>query len=176
MSTTDKIFLTGFMGSGKSTQGKKLAKALNRSFIDLDHYIEKKEAATIAAIFETKGEDYFREKESEYLTQVINRYPTSVISTGGGTPCFHKNMALMLKSGTVIYISMPAESLHYRLVQSNTNRPLLAGKTPEEALEHIRFLLNKRESYYNQAHITINGVNLTTDKLKEALSLFSANS
>lgn len=172
----EKIFLIGFMGCGKSTQGKKLAKALQRPFIDLDHYLEKKEEATVDAIFAEKGEDYFREKEAVYLEQVVNRYASSVVSTGGGTPCFHQNMARMLKAGLVIYISMPPESLHLRLSQAKVARPLLAGKTAEESLEHIQYLLHKRESYYNQAHITVNGHNLTTDKLKEALSLYVAAS
>jgi shikimate kinase len=168
----DKIFLIGFMGCGKSTHGKKLAKALQKPFIDLDNYIEKKEEAAVQTIFETKGEDYFREKETEYLKQVIARYPKSVISLGGGAACFNNNINLIRKSGTVVYIEMPAESLHYRLTQSETQRPLLKNKSAEESLEFIKYLLHKREPFYTQAHITVNGINLTTDKLKEALSLF----
>ncbi len=171
---TDKIFLIGFMGSGKTTQGKKLAKALDKPFIDLDNYIEKKENATISQLFVTKGEDYFREKESEYLKQVIARYPKSVVSLGGGAACFNNNITQILKGGTVIYIEMPAESLHYRLTQSETQRPLLQNKSLEESLEFIKDLLRRREPFYSQAHITVNGINLTTDKLKEALSLYSA--
>jgi len=171
---TDKIFLIGFMGSGKTTQGKKLAKALDKPFIDLDNYIEKKENSTISQIFTTKGEDYFREKESEYLKQVIARYPKSVVSLGGGAACFNNNITQILKGGTAIYIEMPAESLHYRLTQSETQRPLLQNKSLEESLEFIKDLLRRREPFYTQAHITVNGINLTTDKLKEALSLYSA--
>ena len=171
---SDKIFLIGFMGCGKSTQGKKLAKALEKPFIDLDNYIEKKEEATIETIFNTKGEEYFREKETEYLKQVIARYPKSVVSLGGGAACFNSNINLILKSGTVIYIEMPPDSLHYRLTQSDKSRPLLKDKTLEESLEFVTNLLRKREPFYIQAHITVNGINLTTDKLKEALSLFIA--
>lgn len=171
---SDKIFLIGFMGSGKSTHGKKLAKALEKPFIDLDNYIEKKEGITVDEIFSTKGEDYFREKESEYLKQVIARYPKSVVSLGGGTPCFNNNITQILKSGTAVYIEMPAESLHYRLTQSENKRPLLKDKSLEEGLEFIKSLLRKREQFYLQAQLTINGINLTTDKLKEALSLYSA--
>ena len=171
---SDKIFLIGFMGCGKSTHGKKLAKALEKPFIDLDNYIEKKEEATVDAIFETKGEEYFRGKETEYLKQVIARYPKSVISLGGGAACFNGNINLILKSGIVIYIEMPPDSLHYRLTQSDKSRPLLKDKTLEESLEFVTSLLRKREPFYTQAHITVNGINLTTDKLKEALSLFIA--
>jgi shikimate kinase len=173
---SDKIFLIGFMGCGKSTQGKKLAKALEKPFIDLDHYIEKKEEATIEIIFNTKGEDYFREKETEYLKQVIARYPKSVVSLGGGAACFNGNINLILKAGTVIYIEMPPDSLHYRLTQSETSRPLLKDKTLEESLKFVTDLLHKRETFYSQAHVTVNGINLTTEKLKEALSLYSAKS
>lgn len=173
---TDKIFLIGFMGCGKSTQGKKLAKALEKPFIDLDNYIEKKEDSTIENIFTTKGEEYFREKESEYLKQVIARYPKSVVSLGGGAACFNNNITQLLKGGTVIYIEMEPESLHFRLTQSETQRPLLKDKSLEEGLEFIKDLLRRRLPFYTQAHITVNGINLTTDKLKEALSLYSAKS
>lgn len=171
METPDKIFLTGFMGCGKSTHGKKLAKLLNKPFIDLDNYIEKKEEATVDFVFKTKGEDYFREKESEYLKQVINRYPKAVVSLGGGASCFNNNISLLLKSGLMIYIEMPPETLHYRLTQSDNTRPLLQNKSAEESLEFIENLLHKREHYYRQAQITVNGVNLTAEKLKEAISL-----
>jgi shikimate kinase len=172
---TDKIFLIGFMGSGKSTHGKKLAKLLNKPFIDLDNYIEKKEELSVQEIFEKKGEDYFREKESEYLKQVIARYPQSVVSLGGGTPCFNNNITQILKAGTAVYIEMPADSLHYRLTQSENKRPLLKDKSLEEGLEFIQDLLRRREQFYLQAQLTINGINLTADKLKEALSLYSAS-
>jgi shikimate kinase len=80
MNITDKIFLIGFMGCGKTTHAKKLAKSLERPFIDLDNYIEGKEGMSVQKIFEDKGENYFREKETEYLKQVIARYSTSVVA------------------------------------------------------------------------------------------------
>lgn len=174
MEQDQKIFLIGFMGCGKTTHAKKLAKALRNSFIDLDNYIEKKEEMSVETIFATKGEEYFREKETLYLDQVISRYKTSVVSLGGGAACFNNNLNTILKAGIVIYIEMPPEALHYRLVHSKTNRPLLQNKTAEESLTFITSLLHKRQVFYNQAHIKINGIDLTTDKLKEALSLFIA--
>lgn len=171
MSIADKVFLVGFMGCGKSTQGKKLAKALNKPFIDLDNYIEKKEELSIDEIFKNKGEAYFREKETEYLTQVIKRYPSSVVSLGGGTPCFNNNMVQILKAGTAIYLEMPAESLHFRLTQSESKRPLFSNKSAEEGLKFIQELLRIRIPYYERAPIKVNGINLTTEKLVEALTL-----
>jgi shikimate kinase len=160
------------MGCGKTTHGKKLAKLLERPFIDLDNYIEKKEEASVKTIFDTKGEAFFREKETEYLKQVVARYATSVISLGGGAACFNDNMQFMLKKGIVIYIQMPAEALHYRLLQSETQRPLLKDKTPEEGLAFIKDLLKEREPFYSQSQITVNGIDLTAEKLKEAVSLY----
>ena len=176
MQQTDKIFLTGFMGCGKSTYGKKLGKLLQRPFIDLDNYIEKKEETTVQTIFETKGETFFRGKETEYLKQVVARYASSVISLGGGTACFNDNMKCILKNGIVIYIQMPAEALHHRLLQSGSQRPLLKNKTSEESLAFIKNLLKEREIFYSQAHITVNGISLTAEKLKEAVSLYIGGS
>lgn len=169
--SADKIFLIGFMGSGKSTHGKKLAKLLQRPFIDLDNYIEGKESASVQEIFEKKGEDFFREKESEYLKQVIARYETSVVSLGGGAPCFHDNMDLLLQKGIVVYIKMPAEALFSRLKQSADTRPLLKNKNDDEKLSFIKTLLQTREPFYSKANITIDGLDLTAEKLKEAVSL-----
>lgn len=169
-----KIFLTGFMGCGKSSHGKKLAKALGLSFIDLDNYIEKKEGMSIDEFFSKNGEDAFREKETLYLNQVIARYANAVIALGGGTPCFNDNVKSILKNGTMVYIKMSPEALFNRIENAVIPRPLLKNKTPEESLEFIKALLKKRESYYNQAQITVNGIDLTTDKLKGALSVFTA--
>lgn len=171
-----KIFLTGFMGCGKSSHGKKLAKALATSFIDLDNYIEKKEGMSIDEIFTKSGEDAFREKETMYLNQVIARYANAVIALGGGTPCFNDNIKTILKNGTLIYIQMVPEALFNRIENAVIPRPLLKGKTPEESLEFIKALLKKRESYYNQAHITVNGIDLTTAKLQQSLSEYLVKS
>lgn len=176
MEIPKKIFLIGFMGCGKSTHGKKLAKALNRPFVDLDHYIERKEDKSIPEIFKHKGEDYFRAKESEYLEQVVRRYDSSVISLGGGTPCFNNNDEFIFKSGLAIYVSMPPEALLHRLSQSENKRPLLTGKNEEENLEIIKSLLQQRESTYEKAPIKVKGIDLTTEKILEELSLFIGKS
>ena len=162
------------MGCGKSTHGKKLAKVLRSTFIDLDVYISKEEKINVKEIFETKGEDYFRKKENDCLNKIVSQSTKSVVSLGGGTVCFNGNLNKILNAGLVIYIKMPAEALHKRLINSKTQRPLLQNKNSEESLEYIKKLLEKREQFYNKAHLTINGIDLTTDKLKEAVSLFIA--
>lgn len=176
MELPGRIFILGFMGCGKTTHGKKLAKKIGRSFIDLDYYIERKENKTIPEIFNSKGEHYFREIESVYLQQVISRYPSAVISLGGGTPCFNDNMNSILQSGLTVYIQMPAAALYQRLIHAAYVRPLFAGKSQEEGLRLAEKLLAERGEFYAKALLKVNGINLDTDKLLEALSLYIGNS
>ena len=114
MHQASKIFLIGFMGSGKSTAGRKLASQLNWSFIDLDEKIQKMEGMKIPDIFSIKGEPYFRKLETQAL-QELKLETNTVISTGGGTPCFGDNMDFMLDFGLTIYIRMTPVSLKNRL-------------------------------------------------------------
>ena len=105
-----RIFLIGYMGSGKTTLGRKLAYILQYQFIDLDDYIEKQEGRKISHIFEEDGEDYFRKLERVYLHRVIDKEDL-VISTGGGTPCFFDNMNQMNEYGKTIYINIHPKAL-----------------------------------------------------------------
>lgn len=142
----------GYMGCGKSTIGKKIAKILGLSFIDLDEYIENKYRISISDIFSTKGEAYFRTIESETLKEVsiINN---AVISLGGGTPCFNDNIAFIKKSGVSVYIKLPVRVLFDRLKQAKQSRPLIVNKTDNELLDFISLSLKNREGYYEQADI-----------------------
>ncbi|HQB87139.1 MAG TPA: shikimate kinase, partial [Bacteroidales bacterium] len=103
MQKPDKIFLIGFMGSGKTTTGKKLASRLSWKFIDLDEFIEEDKGMPVAEIFETQGEDWFRTVEAEAL-RTVTKAGNTVISTGGGTPCFYENMEFMLQNGLTVYL------------------------------------------------------------------------
>ena len=91
-----KIVLLGYMGSGKTTIGMKLAEFLDFDFLDLDHYIEEAEGVSIAEIFQSKGEIYFRKKEHDYLKKILSNKKDFVLSTGGGTPCYGVNMDVIL--------------------------------------------------------------------------------
>ena len=162
-----KIFLLGYMGSGKSTAGKKLASLLDYSFIDLDNMIENETDHTIAEWF-SAGEPKFREIESMVLRQTAD-FKNSVISTGGGTPCFHDNMQWMNENGVTVYIKMSTGGLFHRLIYSKTTRPLLAGKTDVELMEFITESLKEREFFYSQAHYTFKGENLDVKELLETL-------
>ena len=151
-SEKSKIFLIGYMGAGKTTIGKLLAKRLNWSFIDLDSFIENRYRRTIAAIFEEKGEAGFREIERRTL-QEISSFENTVISTGGGLPCFFDNMDLMNKTGITIYLRAEVNELVGRLSFDKHKRPLIKGKNKEELREFVEINLKKREPFYNRAKI-----------------------
>ena len=161
-----RIFLIGYMGSGKTTLGRKLAYILQHQFIDLDQHIEEQEGRTISQIFEEDGEDYFRKLERVYLHRIINQDDV-VISTGGGTPCFFDNMDQMNKYGKTIYINMHPKALLPRLLSSQSTRPLLAGKDEKGMLDYVFKTLRSREKYYNKAEKVVTGYNLTARKLEK---------
>lgn len=173
-----RVFLIGYMGSGKTTVGKKLAKSLDLSFIDLDAFIESKHRKTIAEIFTEKGEDEFRKIERKALNDVA-QIEEVIISTGGGAPCFFDNMDLMNKTGTTVYIKAEPEELAARLLASKTVRPIIAGKSKTELIPFITKHLAARERYYMEAKIiyhtdkmiTKEDVYLTVNGIAEMLKL-----
>jgi len=164
-----RIFLIGFMASGKSTVGKKLAKKLNLPFVDLDDYIEEKYNTTIRLLIYDKGMDRFREIEKESLETLINKYENIVISTGGGTPCFFDNINLMNNSGVTIYLEVDIHTLVDRLMYAKQDRPLIWGKSREDLTVYAEDLLDKRQNDYQKAKHIINGKDLKIDSL---VSLF----
>lgn len=149
-----QIFLIGYMGCGKTTVGRPLAKALGLRFIDMDHFIADKYHCTIPELFEAKGEEGFRQIERDTLHELASTENT-VISTGGGSPCFFDNIDRMNRSGTTIYLKVSPEGLVKRLAHGRDKRPLLRGKSDEELLEFIRDSLAKRDRYYGQARIIV---------------------
>lgn len=159
-----RVYLIGFMGSGKTTVGRKLAKKLHFNFIDTDQMIEEQTGLSVSKIFSQEGEDYFRELERHVLTQTFecNNY---VISTGGGMPCFYDNMQRLLANGLVIYIKMSSLALFNRIVQSHKDRPLFANLTREQTKAKIEALLLEREKFYEQAHKKIDGLNLNVNTI-----------
>ena len=163
-----KIFLIGFMGSGKTTIGKKLAARLNCSFIDLDHVLQEKAGMTINEYFGVHGEESFRQLESEVLKS--GNFPEdAVISTGGGLPCFFDHMQWMNANGRTVYIKLSPRGLASRLENNKDDRPLLRHKHGEELVKFIEEKLADREPYYNQAHIITEGLSLTAERLEEIL-------
>jgi shikimate kinase len=165
----DKIFLIGFMGSGKTTLAKKLAKKLNRSFFDLDQEIERRENLTITQIFEQKGECYFREIESKTLKTILDIELSFVMSVGGGTPCFYDNMKVINVSGISMYLKYNAGILASRLSNAKVKRPLIEALNEEDLKTFITDKLAEREAFYKQCKFTLAGNNL---KVEDLLSLF----
>jgi len=152
-----RIFLVGYMGSGKTTMGKLLAQQLGLSFLDLDAYIEGKFHRTIAQIFEQEGEAGFREIEQRFLHEVAE-FEDVVVATGGGAPCFYDNMAYMNEQGITVYLKMTADQLAERLALSKTGvRPLISNKSKAELQQFISEGLSKREGFYNCAKHIISG-------------------
>lgn len=149
------------MGSGKTTWGRKLANKLEWDFIDLDEHIVDQIGMPIADYFAQHGESGFREVERRALKSLPRATPT-VVSTGGGTPCYFDNMAWMNHVGTTIYFQLAPKALWSRLIQTDiTSRPALKGFADEALLEHITGKLAEREPYYLQAthivdHVHVN--------------------
>jgi shikimate kinase len=158
MQKASKIFLIGFMGSGKSTTGKKLASHLTWSFMDLDEQIENLTGMKIPDIFSQKGELYFRQIESEVLLKTVSESKT-VISTGGGTPCYEDNMDFMLANGLTVYLKMTPARLKIRLLKSTDKRPLLKNIDEKTLSDFIAQKLTEREKWYSRAEIKIEGFN-----------------
>jgi shikimate kinase len=156
MHKVNKIFLIGFMGSGKSTAGKKLASRLKWKFIDLDEKIEKMTGMKIRDIFSDRGEAFFRATESEALHGMASE-SNAVISTGGGTPCFGDNMNFMLRTGLTVYLRMTPDKLKSRLADSSDHRPLLKDIGKEDLEEYIATKLSEREKWYSKAEIIVDG-------------------
>jgi shikimate kinase len=166
------IFLLGYMASGKTTVGKALADKIGFCFMDLDNYIEDKEAMSISAIFATKGEIYFRKLETRYLKELIGTKEKSVISLGGGTPCYGNNMQLLLNSqnATTIYLKASLKELVKRLMKDKDKRPLIAHIESEDALlEFVGKHLFERSTYYNLASKSIHIDNKTAQEVVEEI-------
>lgn len=149
-----KVFLFGFMGCGKTTFGEKLATFLGIQFIDLDHYIEDREKRTIKHIFETDGEDKFREIERDALAEVISQ-EKFVLATGGGTPCYFENLELMKKNGVTVFLRLETRKLVTRLMNAKIHRPLIWGKSEKELTEFVKTTLKKRKVYYKKSHLKV---------------------
>jgi len=159
-----RIFLIGFMGSGKSTLGAKLARQIGYDFVDMDQLIEETAGMTVPGIFNELGEKVFRKWEHDIVLELSLR-DNVVISTGGGAPCHSDLISIMNKNGTTVYIKLPPEALAKRLLHSKTERPLIKGKSEQELLDFIHLKLKERDSYYKQAMHTVDGINLQTGPL-----------
>ena len=153
-----RIVLVGYMGSGKSLVGELISEEFNFAFKDLDQEIEKRETRSISAIFENSGEIFFRKKEAEVLEDLLEIDEDFVLSLGGGTPCYGRNLDVIKSVNDVrmVYLKTSLEELQKRLNFERDKRPLLAHLNSPDALkDFIRKHLFERTYYYNQSHIII---------------------
>lgn len=165
------IFLIGFMGVGKTTNGKKLAALLDYPFVDLDEVFVEQEGMPISDFFALHGEAAFREKEREILRSVAH-IPASIVSTGGGAPCYFDNMEWMNKNGHTVYLTMPHQALANRLANSKRHkRPLIKDLSEEEILRLIEERMQQREPFYSQAKHHVPVIDLDLEKLAKNLGL-----
>jgi shikimate kinase len=153
------IFLIGFMGSGKSTLGKRLARKIDYNFLDMDQEIVKNEEQTVSEIFTNKGELYFRNLETELL-QGLDPDSNLVVATGGGAPCFGSNIDIMNAKGVTVYLKMSPACLAGRLYNARAVRPLIANLSSDELLGYIETKLAEREPCYEKAKCVIKAENV----------------
>lgn len=150
-----RIFLIGFMGSGKTHWGKQVAQRLHLPFYDLDEVITAAEHRTIPDIFGESGEEYFRNKEKDTLEKLVDENTNMVLSCGGGTPCFFNNIEFMKKYGTVVWLNTQVDIMLHRLMKERELRPLLKDITDDDLRYYIIRKLNERRMYYEQADVII---------------------
>lgn len=157
-----KIFIVGYMASGKTTFGKALADKLGTTFVDLDNYIEEKEGKSISEIFAERGEEGFRLREKELLAEVIDAEPDLVLACGGGTPCFFDNMKTLNEKGITVFLETSTPVLISRLQEENEKRPLMAGKSDDEIRRQVLTQLCDRLPHYMEAKMKWHGDDLET--------------
>ncbi|MFW5822309.1 MAG: shikimate kinase [Tangfeifania sp.] len=164
-----RIYLIGYMGCGKTTLGKRLSKHMGLQFIDMDHYIEKRNCKTVPQLFKEFGELGFRQRERKALEELAE-FTDIVIATGGGAPCFFDNIDLMNRTGKTIYLNIHPKILASRLLKSKTERPLIKGKSRNELIEFIDETLRKRNKFYKQANYEITRPDVDLDEVAKMIS------
>ncbi len=173
-----RIIIIGYMGAGKTTVGRALAKETGMQFYDLDWYIEARMHKTVPQLFAERGEDGFRRVESNMLHEAAE-FEDVIISSGGGTPCFFDNMEYMNAQGDTVYLKASPDVLCAHLKMGKVKRPLLEGKSEEELRSFVASQLEQREPYYMKAKHVLD-VNLldnyekvhnSVERLREMLSL-----
>ena len=160
-----KIFLIGFMGSGKTHWGKALAEKLQLPFYDLDKIITDTQGKSITEIFAEQGEEHFRLLERDLLHDIVEKHPAIVLSCGGGTPCFFNNIDFMKKEGTVVWLNSSIEALTERLKKEKNQRPLIKEISDEDLRSYILKKMNDRRLYYEQADVHVVEETVTLDSL-----------
>src|ERR1700730_6570027 len=151
-----RIFLIGFMGSGRTHWGTRIAGKLQIPFYDLDAVIMNSAGMSISEIFAVKGEEYFRYMEKQTLEDLVSREENFVVSAGGGTPCFFNNIKFMKRNGKVLWLNTSIDILKQRLLKERMSRPLIRNIGEAQLKAYIIRKLGERKLYYEQADVMVN--------------------
>lgn len=166
MSPTQNIYLIGYMGCGKTVVGKRLSEVLDKSFCDTDQLICRRTGLSVNEIFNQCGEGEFRRLESAVIAECAQN-ENQVISTGGGAVSVGQNLEIMLRTGLVIYLQLPADELVKRLLGEQEKRPLIRDKNPEELKTFVKKHLQQRAPDYEKAHLIFDATQSVDVLLKE---------
>lgn len=172
-----KLFLIGYMGCGKSSLGRRVARRLDVRFVDTDSVIEEREGASISDIFQYEGEEYFRRLERSIIEEVASEESDAVVSTGGGAPAWGDNMDIMNRAGTTVYIRRPAEQIVSRLSPyGRMKRPKLRGLSDEEIVDFMKRNMAEREPFYSRAQHVLDTVGVSDNALADiVVDIFKGN-
>ena len=164
-----KIFLLGFMGSGKTFFGRQLSKKLSLPFFDLDEQVINQEGKSVNDIFSVNGEEYFRIAEKNALHLITESHDSFVLSTGGGTPCYFNNIEYMKQAGVTVWINTSLDTLFARLSRERFHRPLLKDLSDEQLRSFIIKKFSDRKIYYEQSDVHIDDERTTVEQLAEKI-------
>src|SRR6185436_18916719 len=164
-----KIYLIGFMGSGKTYWAQQLSQKLNIPFFDMDEQIVNSEGKSINDIFEKFGEEYFRLKEKGILHTTTENNSSFVMACGGGSPCYFNNIDYMNQSGTTVWLNVPMNILFERLKTEKEKRPLLRELSDDQLKSFVIKKFADRKIYYEQAEVVIDDENISLDHFIEKI-------
>lgn len=164
-----KIFLIGFMGSGKTHWGRKLSQKLGLPFFDMDGQVTTHAGKSIPEIFAEDGEEAFRMLEKEVLYMITESHGSFVMACGGGAPCFFNNIEYMNQAGTTVWINTPMDILFERLVKEKAKRPMIRELTDDQLRSFIIRKFADRRIYYEQAVVKVEEEPLQMDNLVEKI-------
>jgi shikimate kinase len=171
-SISHNFFLVGLMGCGKTFLGQQLALQNNIDFIDLDQSIEALLGMSVSDVFATKGDHFFRQTETAILQQITPQNKTSIIATGGGTACYHNNMAWMNSNGITIWLNDSIENIVERIKQDKQQRPLLKTIANEGLHKFFTHQLQERIPFYCQSKFCLSAQEITLTNLQKIIQQY----
>jgi shikimate kinase len=164
-----KIFLIGFMGSGKTHWGRLLSQKLGFPMFDLDEQVTSHTGKTIVELFAEEGEEKFRLLEKDMLHIITESHDSFVMACGGGSPCFFNNIEYMNQAGTTVWINTPTDVIFDRLLKEKEHRPLIKELSAEKLRSFITRKFADRRIFYEQATVKIDEEPVQVEKLIEKI-------